>query len=449
MVKQSVLKSLKLIFFIGILLINLSFAFAQKTVAPQLDMTVNRGVIKPISLAVPSFIKESGANSIISRELAKVISNNLNGTGLFKSIPQTAYVSTPLSFNTPVQFSDWSIINADVLVVGSVGLKPDGRLEVKFRLWDVSQQKEIGKGKQYFTNSESWRRISHKISDTIYTRVTGEGAYFDSRVVFVSETGPKDNRTKRLAIMDQDGANFRLLKHPPSLVIAPRFSPTTNKIIFTGYETGKPRVYLMDLSSGEITSLPELQGMSFAPRFSADGSEIVLSMTENGNTDIFISNLASGTKRRLTTNIAIDTAPSFSPDGNRIVFESDRGGGQQLYIIPSKGGEAKRISFGKGRYATPVWSPRGDLIAFTKIKEGKFHIGVMRVDGTKERLLTTSFLDEGPAWAPNGRVLMFFRETPGKAGAPSIYSIDISGRNLRKIKTSSFASDPNWSQILN
>ena len=449
MVKQSVLKSLKLIFFVGMLLINLSFAFAQKTVAPQLDMTVNRGVIKPISLAVPSFIKESGANSIISRELAKVISNNLNGTGLFKSIPQTAYVSTPLSFNTPVQFSDWSIINADVLVVGSVGLKPDGRLEVKFRLWDVSQQKEIGKGKQYFTNSESWRRISHKISDTIYTRVTGEGAYFDSRVVFVSETGPKDNRTKRLAIMDQDGANFRLLKHPPSLVIAPRFSPTTNKIIFTGYETGKPRVYLMDLSSGEITSLPELQGMSFAPRFSADGSEIVLSMTENGNTDIFISNLASGTKRRLTTNIAIDTAPSFSPDGNRIVFESDRGGGQQLYIIPSKGGEAKRISFGEGRYATPVWSPRGDLIAFTKIKEGKFHIGVMRVDGTKERLLTTSFLDEGPAWAPNGRVLMFFRETPGKAGAPSIYSIDISGRNLRKIKTSSFASDPNWSPILN
>ena len=449
MVKQNVLKSLKIVFFTGMLLINFSFAVAQSNVAPQLDMTVNRGVIKPISLAVPSFIKESGASSIISRELAKVISNNLNGTGLFKSIPQAAYVSTPLSFNTPVQFSDWSIINADVLVVGSVGLKPDGRLEVKFRLWDVSQQKEIGKGKQYFTNSESWRRISHKISDTIYTRVTGEGAYFDSRVVFVSETGPKDNRTKRLAIMDQDGANFRLLKHPPSLVIAPRFSPTSNKIIFTGYETGKPRVYLMDLSSGEITSLPELQGMSFAPRFSADGSEIVLSMTENGNTDIFINNLALGTKRRLTTNIAIDTAPSFSPDGNSIVFESDRGGGQQLYIISSEGGEAKRISFGKGRYATPVWSPRGDLIAFTKIKEGKFHIGVMRVDGTKERLLTTSFLDEGPAWAPNGRVLMFFRETPGKAGAPSIYSIDISGRNLRKIKTSSFASDPNWSKILN
>jgi len=449
MVRHSVIKFLKIISITSIFLINHSLVAAQKNDAPQLDMTVNRGVIKPISLAVPSFIVESGANSIISRELAKVISNNLDSTGLFKSIPQSAYVSMPLSFNTPVQFSDWSIINADVLVMGSVGLKPDGRLEVKFRLWDVSQQKEIGKGKQYFTNSESWRRISHKISDTIYTRVTGEGAYFDSRVVFVSETGPKDKRTKRLAIMDQDGANFRLLKHPPSLVIAPRFSPTTNKIIFTGYETGKPRVYLMDLSSEEITSLPELKGMSFAPRFSADGSQIVLSMTENGNTDIFLNTLSTGVKKRLTTNNAIDTAPSFSPDGKSIVFESDRGGGQQLYIISTQGGDAKRISFGKGRYATPVWSPRGDLIAFTKIKEGKFHIGVMRVDGTKERLLTTSFLDEGPAWAPNGRVLMFFRETPGRAGAPSIYSIDISGRNLRKIKTSSFASDPNWSQILN
>ena len=449
MVEQSILKFLKIIFLTSFFFTCFDIVVAQKKDAPQLDVTVNKGVIKPISLAIPSFIKESGANSIISRELAKVISNNLDGTGLFRSIPQAAYVSTPLSFNSPVQFDDWSIVNADVLVVGSVALKPDGRLEVKFRLWDVSQQKEIGKGKKYFTNSESWRRISHKISDTIYTRVTGEGAYFDSRVVFVSETGPKDNRTKRLAIMDQDGANYKLLKHPPSLVIAPRFSPTSNKIIFTGYETGKPRVYLMDLSSEEITSLPELKGMSFAPRFSTDGNQIVLSMAENGNTDIFITNLVKGTKRRLTTNSAIDTAPSFSPDGMRVVFESDRGGGQQLYIISTEGGEAKRISFGKGRYATPVWSPRGDLIAFTKIKEGKFHIGVMRVDGTKERLLTTSFLDEGPAWAPNGRVLMFFRETPGRAGAPSIYSIDISGRNLRKIKTSSFASDPNWSQILN
>ena len=449
MVKQSILKFFGFVFFLWSIFINPNFLVAQKNDTPQLKMTVNRGVIKPISLAVPSFIREDGANSIISRELAKVISNNLDGTGLFKSIPQAAYVSTPLSFNTPIQFSDWSILNADVLVIGSVGLEPGGKLEVKFRLWDVSQQKEIGKGKKYFTNAESWRRISHKISDTIYTRLTGEGAYFDSRVVFVSETGPKDNRTKRLAIMDQDGANFRLLKHPPSIVIAPRFSPTSNEIIFTGYETGKPRVYLMDVASEKITPLPEFKSMSFAPRFSMDGKKIVLSMTENGNTDIFISSLTNGIKQRLTTNIAIDTAPSFSPDGKNIVFESDRGGGQQLYIISTRGGEAKRISFGKGRYATPVWSPRGDLIAFTKIKEGKFHIGVMRSDGSKERLLTTSFLDEGPAWAPNGRVIMFFRETPGKAGAPSIYSIDISGRNLRKIRTSSFASDPNWSQILN
>jgi TolB protein len=424
-------------------------SLSQEKQAPEIKMTVNKGVIKPISIAIPGFVKEGGANPMVSRELAKVISNDLNGTGLFKSISQAAYIDTPNSFNSPVQFENWSIINSDILVVGAVGLNVDGRLEVKFRLWDVSQQKEIGKGKRYFTNRESWRRIAHKIADTIYSRLTGESPYFDSRVVFVSETGPKDNRTKRLAIMDQDGANFRFLKHPPSLVIAPRFSPTSNEIIFTGYDSGKPKVYRMDLDNEKIKSLENLTEMSFAPRYSMDGKKIVLSITERGNTDIFVINLENSTRKRLTTNTAIDTAPSFSPDEKNIVFESDRGGGQQLYIIPSKGGEAKRISFGQGKYATPVWSPRGDLIAFTKINKGKFHIGVMRTDGSNERLLTTSFLDEGPAWSPNGRVIMFFRETPGSAGAPSIYSIDISGRNMKKIKTASFASDPNWSPILN
>ena len=426
-----------------------NFGVSQEKQAPKIKMTVNKGVIKPISIAVPAFLKEEGANTIVSRELSKVISNNLNGTGLFKTIAQTAYLDTPISFNSPVKFDNWSIINADVLVVGAVGINFDGRLSVKFRLWDVSQQKEIGKGKKYLTKQESWRRISHKISDTIYERLTGESPYFDSRVVFVSETGPKNNRTKRLAIMDQDGANFRFLKHPPSLVIAPRFSPTDNEIIFTGYETGKPNVYLMNLDNDKISSLGNLQGMSFAPRFSMDGKKIVLSITESGNTDIFSIKLGTLERRRLTSNIGIDTAPSFSPDGKNIVFESDRGGGQQLYVISSEGGDSKRISFGQGKYATPVWSPRGDLIAFTKINKGKFHIGVMRIDGSNERLLTTSFLDEGPAWSPNGRVIMFFRETPGKAGAPSIYSIDISGRNMKKIKTASFASDPNWSPLLN
>ncbi len=438
-----------LLAFFAVFLSFTPIGFSQGKQAPKIDMTVTKGVIKPISIAIPAFIKEAGANTIVSRELAKVISNNLNGTGLFKTITQTAYVDTPLSFNSPVKFDNWSIINSDVLVIGAVGLNFDGKLEVKFRLWDVSQQKEIGKGKRYLTNRENSRRISHKISDTIYQRLTGEKPYFDSRVVFVSETGPKNNRLKRLAIMDQDGANFRFLKHPPSLVLAPRFSPTDNEIIFTGYETGKPNVYLMNLDNEKISSLGNLTGMSFAPRFSMDGKKIVLSITESGNTDIFSINLESLERRRLTSNIGIDTAPSFSPDGENIVFESDRGGGQQLYVISSKGGNSKRISFGQGKYATPVWSPRGDLIAFTKINKGKFHIGVMRKDGSNERLLTTSFLDEGPAWSPNGRVIMFFRETPGKAGAPSIYSIDISGRNMKKIKTASFASDPNWSPLLN
>ena len=424
------------------------FLFTSVTNAKDLEIDINSGQVEPLPIAIADFTDSSGEVSSLGRSISSVITNNLVGSGQFKALETAAFIAPPTSPSVRPNFNDWKPFGIKALVTGAIKAENNNKIEVEFRLWDVVSETDMI-GLRLTVDKASWRRVSHIISDFTFERLTGDKGYFDTRVVYISESGPSNARKKRLAIMDQDGANFRLLKHPPSLVIAPRFSPTTNKIIFTGYETGKPRVYLMDLSSEEITSLPELKGMSFAPRFSMDGSQIVLSMTENGNTDIFINNLASGVKRRLTTNNAIDTAPSFSPDGKSIVFESDRGGGQQLYIISTQGGDAKRISFGKGRYATPVWSPRGDLIAFTKIKEGKFHIGVMRVDGTKERLLTTSFLDEGPAWAPNGRVLMFFRETPGKAGAPSIYSIDISGRNLRKIKTSSFASDPNWSQILN
>jgi TolB protein len=188
--------------------------------------------------------------------------------------------------------------------------------------------------------------------------------------------------------------------------------------------------------------------MTFAPRFSSDGSRAVFSATSGSGTNIFVTNIDGSGRAQLTDTGSIDTAPCFSPDGGRIVFESDRAGTQQLYIMGAGGGDAKRISFGEGRYATPVWSPRGDLIAFTKIVGGRFHIGVMNVDGGNERLLTASYIDEGPTWAPNGRVLMFFRETPGDDGGPSIYSVDITGRNLRRIPTNGFASDPSWSGLL-
>jgi TolB protein len=287
------------------------------------------------------------------------------------------------------------------------------------------------------------------VGDVVYGRITGEGGYFDSRVVFVAENGPKNERRKRLAIMDYDGANVQYLTDSSALVLAPRFSPTGDKVLYTSYETGFPQVYVLDVRSVGRRVLSQQKGtMSFAPRFSPDGSTVVYSLSAGGNTDIFTMGLNGSNPRRLTTAPSIETAPSFSPDGRQIVFESDRSGGQQLYVMPANGGEAKRISFGQGRYGTPVWSPRGDLIAFTKQNAGRFHIGVMRVDGSEERLLTASFLDEGPTWSPNGRVIMFTRETQGASGSSSLYSVDISGRNLRRVITEGAASDPAWSPLL-
>jgi TolB protein len=290
--------------------------------------------------------------------------------------------------------------------------------------------------------------MAHKVADEVYSRITGEGGYFDSRVVFVSETGPKDQRSKRLAIMDYDGANVRFLTDSSSLVLAPRFSPSGDRVLYTGYQTGFPRIYVLDIGSVQQRVLESAEGtMSFAPRFSPSGNTVVYSLSQGGNTDIYTMDINSGQSLRLTNTPSIETAPSYSPDGSQIVFESDRSGSPQLYIMSSGGGEARRISFGQGRYGTPVWSPRGDLVAFTKQNAGRFHIGVMRTDGSEERLLTASFLDEGPTWSPNGRVIMFTRETQGEGGASSLYSVDITGRVLRPVNTPEGGSDPSWSPL--
>ena len=370
-------------------------------------------------------------------------------SGLFRAIPPEAFISRVASFDAPVAFADWKAINAQALVTAGVSTRGDGTVAVRFRLWDVFSDTELGSGLQFAGTTADLRRLGHKIADEIYSRLTGEAGYFDSRIVFVSETGPKNARQKRLAIMDYDGANVRYLTDASAIVLAPRFSPRGDRVLYTSYASGFPEVYLLDV--GSVTSRPLGDGsstMSFAPRFAPNGSTVVYSLSSGGNTDLYTLELATGARQRLTSAPSIETAPSFSPDGSQIVFESDRSGTPQLYIMPASGGEARRISFGEGRYGTPVWSPRGDLIAFTKQHAGRFHIGVLRTDGSDERLLTASFLDEGPTWAPNGRVIMFTRETQGEDGAPGLWSVDITGRNLRRLSTPAFASDPSWSPLL-
>ncbi|GLQ25834.1 Tol-Pal system beta propeller repeat protein TolB [Sulfitobacter pacificus] len=412
-----------------------------------LRIIIDEAIIEPLPVAVPAFQAESAEAGQMAADLARVVAADLTGTGLFREIPASAYISTISDFNASVKFADWKAINAQALVTGAVNVQGN-TLNVKFRLYDVFSGAELGSGLQFSGTVDGWRRMAHKVSDAVYARITGDGPYFDSRVVYVSETGPKDDRKKRLAIMDYDGANVQYLTDSGSIVLAPRFSPSGDRVLYTSYESGFPRIYVLDIGSVSRRVLESADGtMSFAPRFSPSGQTVVYSLTQGGNTDIYTMDIASGQSQRLTNTPAIETAPSYSPDGSRIVFESDRSGSQQLYVMPATGGEAQRISFGEGRYGTPVWSPRGDLVAFTKQNKGRFHIGVMRLDGSQERLLTASFLDEGPTWAPNGRVIMFSRETQGAGGSSTLYSVDISGRNLRPVSTPSGGSDPSWSPL--
>jgi TolB protein len=404
---------------------------------------------QPIPLAIPTFIAESANAQQYADQITRVVAEDLVGSGLFREIAPGAFISGVTSFDSPVQYADWKAINAQGLITGAVAVGADGRLSVKFRLFDVFGDAPMGEGLQFGGNIDSWRRMGHKVADQIYSRITGEAGYFDSRVVFVSETGPKDARQKRLAIMDYDGSNIQYLTDSASIVLAPRFSPEGGRVLYTSYESGAPSIYMLDIASVQRQKIPAGNGsMTFSPRFSRDGTRVIYSMSDGGNTDLWIQGLGGGAPQRLTTAPSIETAPSFSPDGSQIVFESDRSGNQQLYIMETAGGDARRISFGDGRYGTPVWSPRGDYIAFTYQAAGSFHIGVMRTDGSEERLLTQSFLDEGPTWAPNGRVLMFHRETSGVTGEATLYSVDISGRNLRRIPTQTGGSDPSWGPLL-
>jgi TolB protein len=433
--------------------VALALAVALGSGAParaELNVDITQGFVEPLPVAITDFYAETLEESKTGKDLAGVISADLERSGLFRPIDQGAFIQDAASLRKGPRFSDWRLINAQALIQGSVEMQPDGRLRVNFRLWDVFAEQQMT-GLAYFTTPSNWRRVAHIVADVIYKRLTGEDGYFDTRIVYIAESGPQNRRVKRLGIMDQDGENHRFLTAGNELVLTPRFSPTTQEITYLSYISEIPRVYLFNLNTGQQEVLGDFPGMTFAPRFSPDGNRVIMSLADNGNSDIFTMDLRTRSVKRLTSHPAIDTSPSYSPDGRRIAFNSDRGGSQQLYVMDSDGGNVRRISFNQGRYATPVWSPRGDLVAFTRMSNGEFYIGVMRPDGSGERMLTKGFLVEGPTWAPNGRVLSYFRQTPADSRGrvtSKVYTIDLTGFNERELITPIDASDPAWSPLI-
>jgi len=414
----------------------------------ELHIDITQGKVSPMPIAIPVF---AGDNAQVAQDMNQVVSADLERSGLFKPIDPQAFTDKNAASQVPPRYADWRVINAQALVTGSVTTGTDGKLQIEFRLWDVYAEQQLT-GLRYTTTPSNWRRIAHIVADEIYKRITGEEGYFDTRIVYIAESGPQNNRVKRLAIMDQDGANHRYLTDGRALVLTPRFSPSTQEITYLSYARGTPRVYIFNIDTGQQEVLGDFPGMTFAPRFSPDGNLVIMSIAVGGASEIYTLDLRTHRATQITDTTAIDTSPSYSPDATRIVFNSDRGGSQQLYTMSASGGDIKRISFGSGRYGTPVWSPRGDLIAFTKLDNGQFYIGVMRPDGTGERLLANGFLVEGPTWAPNGRVLIYFRQTPadtrGQGSTSRLYSIDLTGFNEREIVTPGDASDPAWSPLI-
>ncbi|HUR44156.1 MAG TPA: Tol-Pal system beta propeller repeat protein TolB [Aestuariivirga sp.] len=412
--------------------------------ATEIDLTGGR--ITPLPIAIAPFLPGDGAEEG-GTTMTSVITNDLGRSGYFNPLPPDSFIEQVTDFTQEPRFASWRQIQAKALVTGQVFME-GGKLRAEFRLWDVNTQQQIA-AQQFTTSPKNMRRIGHLIADVIYKQLTGIDGYFDTRVVYVDESGPKDNRVKKLAIMDQDGFGPRTLTDGRELVLTPRFSPNAQEITYMSFGGATPRVYLMNIDTKQREIVGEFPNMSFSPRFSPDGQKVIMSLQDGGNSNIYELDLRSRGIRQLTNVPSINTAPSYSPDGTKVVFESDRGGTQQIYSMSVDGSGQTRISFGDGRYSTPVWSPEGKYIAFTKQAHGKFAIGVMRPDGSGERILTEGFHNEGPTWAPNGRVLMFFRDSPGEEGGPQLYSVDITGYNEQQLPTPEFASDPAWSPKLN
>ncbi len=413
----------------------------------QLQIDITKGNLDPTPIAVPDFITSDARVAQIGKDLAQVVRADLERSGLFKALDPASFIERQTDINYQPTFADWRVIKAEALVSGRIVMETESRLRVEFRLWDIFDGKQLA-GLRFATTPDNWRRIAHKVSDSIYEKLTGESGYFDSRIVFIDESGPKTDRRKRLAIMDQDGANPQMLLTGSRTVLTPRFSPNAQKITFMSYESNVPQIYLLDIETGRREILGNFPGMTFAPHFSPRGDKVIMTLSRRGNSDIYVMDLGSRSTTRLTSDPAIDVSASFAPTGRDIVFNSDRGGSSQIYTMRADGSDVKRISFGKGRYSAPIWSPRGDLIAFVKSHKGQFSIGVMNSDGSGERILTTSYLDEGPTWSPNGRVILFSRETRGRNARSEIWSVDLSGRNLRKMPIPGQGSDPAWSPIL-
>ncbi len=416
----------------------------SETARAEIRIDVTGAQSEPLPFAMPELVGDDGD------EITEVVVADLERSGLFRYINPDAYIQKITGVDTRPNFNDWRAINAQALVYGTVK-ENFGKMTVSFRIFDVYAQTELY-AKSFTADSSSWRKLAHMISDAIYERVTGEKGYFDTRVAFIDERGNQMNRIKRLAVMDQDGANLTYLTNGKDLVLTPRFSPNMKEVAYFSYKDGKPKVYLMNVNTRKSTLVGDFKGMTFAPRFSPDGQKLLISLARRGNSDIYTYDLATKKQVQLTNHPSINTSPSYSPDGKQIVFSSDRGGNQQLYIMNADGSNVHRISFGEGTYATPVWSPRGDYIAFTKIRHGQFHIGVIKPDGSGERLITNGFLVESPSWAPNGRVLMFYRKAPsrsdGSGGDARLYTIDITGYNERQLITPNSASAPAWSPLL-
>lgn len=377
-------------------------------------------------------------NDAVSEDLASIVRADLERSGQFLFVSPVSGMQDETS--RPELFA-WRESGADSLLTGSITRLADGRLDVRFRLWDVVRGQDLG-GLSYPVRAQDLRLVAHRIADHVYEKITGEKGVFSTRIAYVTKAGPRYT----LWVADADGQNARAALTSPEPIISPSWAPGGLQLAYVSFEARKPVIYAHDVASGKRRLLANFKGSNSAPTWSPDGRQLVATLSLSGNSQIYAMDVNGGPPRRLTQTASIDTEPVFSADGRLIYFVSDRGGSPQIYRMGTQGDNAERVTFEGSYNISPAPSPDGRWLAFIARVDGAFRLHLMDVSSGSVTALTDSAADENPSFSPNSRMIIYATRDRGQE---ALMTTSLDGRvKTRLAGAPGDIREPEWGPFL-
>jgi TolB protein len=441
------MKSITIALVFGVLCLS------QPTIAQEVGVrevyfdTLRTGDVQPTPIGVEAMIYD-GTDYITSRDstlmdyATRILRRDLDFYADFELIEVDSFF-IKLYEIAELDLFGWQRLGAQYVVKLETAF-PGKMMRVRWKLRDANTKRQFASGVVDRPKDE-WRQLGHEIANEIVTTLTGDPGIFLTNLVYVKQNG----KAKELFVSDYDGANERQLTNNGSLNLSPVFTPTGDAVYFCSYQDGDPHLYKVSLTGGKTTKVAAFPGLVAAPAISPDGNKIACTLTKDGNSEIYVLDLQGNVIKRLTRHWSIDTSPTWSPDGRMIAFSSDRSGAPQVYTMDADGLNVRRLTFQTGYNDSPIWSERGNRITFvSRTKGGRFDLASIDTSGVGYRLLTQRGHghNENPHFSPDGKHIVF---SSTRLGPLEIFTMDVTGRNQRRLTRHNGCSNPVWGPLTN